>query len=168
MLRVTVLKSWYKSWYKNIWVQLLISSILLLVASPVLAQPLQIAQLLPTQAPETEVEAEVEASDADEAKIEEIAERFIDLIAAGQVEQARELLNPTLKAGWTLDQMQDDWDRLQRITGQYQRRVKTQVASGNLVLIDLEFEQATDNLFVIFDDQQRIQGVDFPLQLPRL
>jgi hypothetical protein len=137
-----------------------------------LAQPLQIAQLLPTQAPaqapETEVEAEVEASDADEAQIEEIAERFIDLIAAGQVEQARELLNPTLKAGWTLDQMQDDWDRLQRITGQYQRRVKTQVASGNLVLIDLEFEQATDNLFVIFDDQQQIQGVDFPLQLPRL
>ncbi len=168
MLRVTVLKSWYK----NIWVQLLVSSILLLVASPVLAQPLQIAQLLPTQAPaqapETEVEAEVEASDADEAQIEEIAERFIDLIAAGQVEQARELLNPTLKAGWTLDQMQDDWDRLQRITGQYQRRVKTQVASGNLVLIDLEFEQATDNLFVIFDDQQQIQGVDFPLQLPRL
>jgi hypothetical protein len=36
------------------------------------------------------------------------------------------------------------------------------------VLVDLEFERAADNLLVIFDDQQQIQGVDFPLQLPRL
>jgi len=98
----------------------------------------------------------------------EIAERFIDLVAAGKFEEARQLLNPTLREGWTAAQMRDNWEYLQRVIGAYKGRTATHIADNNLVLVDLEFERAADNLLVIFDDQQQIQGVDFPLQLPRL
>lgn len=159
MFRATVLRSMSK----NNSVQKLVGMILLLTASPVLAQPLQIetspGSVSVDSAPQPELQAEFEAeSEAEseaEAEIAEIAEQFIDLVAAGKIAQARELLNPTLKAGWTLEQMQGDWDQLQRLTGSYQRRRQTQVVDGNLVLVDLEFERATDNLFVILTISSR-------------
>ncbi len=166
MFRATVLGCGFK----NNLVQKLIGLILLLTASPVLAQPLQITApsgSAPAVSP-PQPEPQPEPRLASEIALTEIAEQFIDLVATGKIAQARELLNPTLKAGWTLEQMQDEWDRLQQLTGSYQRRGQTQMIDGNLVLIDLEFERATDNLFVIFDDQQQIQGIDFPLQVPRL
>jgi hypothetical protein len=97
-----------------------------------------------------------------------ISEQFVDLIAAGEYEQARRMLNPVLREGWTAAQMRRNWESLQKIVGPYKGRSNTQVVDGNLVLVDLEFEQATDNLLIIFDEQQQIQGVDFPLQVPRV
>ncbi len=101
-------------------------------------------------------------------ELNQISERFVDLIAAGEFEQARRLLNPVLQQDWTAAQMRSNWENLQQIIGPYQQRSNTQIVDGNLVLIDLEFAKATDNLLIIFDDQRQIQGVDFPLQLPRL
>ncbi len=98
----------------------------------------------------------------------QIAEEFIDLVAQGQFDAARQLMNPTLQEGWTVAQMQENWSRLQEVIGSYQRRLNTEVVDEKLVLVNLEFEKATDNLLVIFDEQHQISGVDFPLQLPRL
>lgn len=102
------------------------------------------------------------------ATLNQISEEFVDLIAAGEFERARRLLNPVLREGWTAAQMRRNWESLQKVIGPYKGRTNTQVVDGNLVLVDLEFEQATDNLLIIFDDQQQIQGVDFPLQVPRV
>jgi len=126
-----------------------------LTISPAWAQPSK-PMIAQSSAPQTE------------ARMTEIAERFIDLVAAGKFEEARQLLNPTLREGWTAAQMRDNWEYLQRVIGAYKGRTATHIADNNLVLVDLEFERAADNLLVIFDDQQQIQGVDFPLQLPRL
>jgi hypothetical protein len=133
------------------------SSVLLLAltTSPALAQP-------------SEPMISQSSTSQSEARMTEIAERFIDLVAAGKYEESRRLLNPRLREGWTAAQIRDDWEQLQRVIGTYKDRTATHIADNNLVLVDLEFERAADNLLVIFDDQQQIQGVDFPLQLPRL
>lgn len=133
------------------------SSVLLLAltTSPALAQPSE-PMISQSSTPQSE------------ARMTEIAERFIDLVAAGKYEESRRLLNPRLREGWTAAQIRDDWEQLQRVIGAYKGRTATHIADNNLVLVDLEFERAADNLLVIFDDQQQIQGVDFPLQLPRL
>ena len=133
------------------------SSVLLLAltTSPALAQPSE-SIISQSSTPQSE------------ARMTEIAERFIDLVAAGKYEESRRLLNPRLREGWTAAQIRDDWEQLQRVIGAYKDRTATHIADNNLVLVDLEFERAADNLLVIFDDQQQIQGVDFPLQLPRL
>ena len=133
------------------------SSVLLLAltTSPALAQPSE-SIISQSSTPQSE------------ARMTEIAERFVDLVAAGKYEESRRLLNPRLREGWTAAQIRDDWEQLQRVIGTYKDRTATHIADNNLVLVDLEFERAADNLLVIFDDQQQIQGVDFPLQLPRL
>jgi Protein of unknown function (DUF3887) len=155
LFKATVLWPWLGSRWSQKWLLSGLSGLLFVIAAaPTLAQ----AEL---SAPQTAVSQT-------NAQITEIAEQFVDLVTAGKFEQAQQLLNPRLREGWTIDQMQDDWTRLQRITGDYKRRTATRVIDSTLVLIDLEFEQAADNMFVIFDDQQQIQGVDFPLQIPRL
>lgn len=155
MFKATVLWPWLGSrWSQKWFLSGLFGLLFVIAAAPTLAQ----AEL---SAPQT-------AASQTNAQITKIAEQFVDLVTAGKFEQAQQLLNPRLREGWTIDQMQDDWTRLQRITGDYKRRTATRVIDSTLVLIDLEFEQAADNMFVIFDDQQQIQGVDFPLQIPRL
>lgn len=98
----------------------------------------------------------------------QIAEEFVDLVAQGRFDTARLLMNPTLREGWTVAEMQDNWAQLQKVMGGYQQRLTTEVVDEKLVLVNLQFERAADNLLVIFDDQHQISGVDFPLQLPRL
>lgn len=122
----------------------------------------------PSLPPPANPSLNLDRSNATTASLAATSEQFVDLIAAGKFEQARRLLNPVLQQGWTTAQMRQNWQSLQTIIGSYKGRSNTQVVDGNLVLIDLEFENATDNLLIIFDDQQQIQGVDFPLQVPRV
>ena len=151
-----------------------ISSLVLpiaLIAAPAVAQSPKLPagsapQASPTQASPTQA-APPQISPQVKRQVTAVAEQFIDLVAAGEFEQAHQLLNPTLQAGWTVAQMQSDWLGLQRITGRYASRTETQVIDDSLVLINLKFQNVNDNLLVIFDDQQQIRGIDFPLQIPR-
>jgi Protein of unknown function (DUF3887) len=137
------------------WISSLILPIALIV-TPAFAQPSK-----PAASPPSQVASPVKS------QLTAVAEQFIDLVAAGQFEQAHQLLNPTLREGWTRAQMQSDWLSLQRITGSYAGRTETQVVDDSLVLITLKFQNVNDDLLIIFDQHQQIRGVDFPLQILR-
>lgn len=131
---------------------------LIAASAPAFAQP----RPTPPQTPQV-----LPAAPSVETQVTAIAEQFIDLVASGEFEQAHQMLNPTLREGWTVAQMRDDWRNLQRITGRYSARTGTEIIDSSLVLVNLKFQKVEDNMLVIFDDQQQIRGVDFPLQLPR-
>jgi hypothetical protein len=92
-----------------------------------------------------------------------IAERFLDLVASGQFAEARQYLHPELAAEWTPEVMQMRWQSFQDRTGQFVRRLDSRTID-QLVLITAEFTEVKDSVIFIFDDNQQITGIDFPLQ----
>jgi Protein of unknown function (DUF3887) len=129
-----------------------------------LSAPTQAAPRLHTQTPAA-------PASVDQAQVEattRTAEQFVDFVATGEFEKARQLMNPILRDGWSASQMREDWDDLQKVAGAYQKRLDTQWVDSDLVLVNLQFLRLSDNLLILFDEQGQISGVDFPLQLPRL
>lgn len=92
-----------------------------------------------------------------------IAEQFLDLVASGQFAEARQYLHPELAAEWTPEVMQMRWQSFQNRTGQFVQRLDSRTI-GQLVLITVEFTEVTDDAIFIFDGNQQITGIDFPLQ----
>jgi hypothetical protein len=62
------------------------------------------------------------------------------------------------------------WKDLEKVAGTFQGIRGALVASSNgdqqLVLVTTQFSRLTDNLFVIFDRDGHIVGVDFPRAAP--
>lgn len=134
-----------------------------------LSAPVQAAPLLQAQSPRSPQSTSAPA--ADQAQVEattRTAEQFVDFVADGEFEKARQLMNPALREGWSAAQMRNNWDTLQKVAGAYQKRLDTEWVDTNLVLVNLQFLRLSDNLLILFDEQGQIAGVDFPLQLPRL
>ncbi|MGH7999124.1 MAG: DUF3887 domain-containing protein, partial [Brasilonema sp.] len=100
--------------------------------------------------------------------IEAIAEESVNAIVKGDIVQARDNFSPKLKAEISPQQMRQQWQERQQITGKFKKIVKTQVIPGSqmgstdLVLVTIEFEKVTDDMFFIFDRNKQIVGVDFP------
>jgi len=92
-----------------------------------------------------------------------IAEQFLDLVASGQFVEARQYLHPVLADEWTPEVMQTRWQSFQDRTGGFVRRLDSRTID-QLVLITVEFTEVTDDAIFIFDGNQRITGIDFPLQ----
>lgn len=145
----------------------------LLISNRVGATPLLLAQPMqaqPIQARPMQAQPIVEAAPVDQMQEtrSRTAEQFVDFVADGEFEKARQLLNPALREGWSVAQMRNNWDTLQKVAGAYQQRLDTEWIDENLVLVNLQFLQLSDNMLILFDSQGQIAGVDFPLQLPRL
>jgi hypothetical protein len=57
---------------------------------------------------------------------------------------------------------------LLKVTGPYKEQVGYEVRKGtdgdgvDVVLVTLQFEKVTEDLFLVFDDQKQIVSVDFP------
>jgi hypothetical protein len=100
--------------------------------------------------------------------IEEIATQFVDALAAGDYRKARGYLHPLLKAEAFPQKVQQEWEEMLKLTGPYKQQVGYQVRKGSdmdgvdVVLVTLQFEKATQDLFLVFDDQKQIVNIDFP------
>jgi hypothetical protein len=94
---------------------------------------------------------------------ETIAEQFIDLIFSAQYDEALEYLHPVLQEATLENSLEQRVERFQRVTGAFQARLDAQVVE-NVVLVTTEFENVTDTIVIIFDENGLITGVDFPLQ----
>lgn len=93
------------------------------------------------------------------------AEKFVDLLIAGQYSQARALLYPDLQSQWSPAAIEQIWLELQQTTGPAQKRLSsrsTESVGAELVFVEVQFEKTTDKLLVIFNQNQEIVGVDFP------
>lgn len=101
--------------------------------------------------------------------IEEIAEQSVEAIDQGDLIKARDNFTPALKAEISPQNLQKQWQAIEELAGPFKRIVKSEVRMGqtvddpNLILVTIEFEKVTDDMFFIFDQKKQIIGVDFPI-----
>lgn len=92
-----------------------------------------------------------------------IAEQAVKLLASQQYEEVRLSLHPDLRALVSAADLQQQWQQLLAVQGAYRRIVNTrsaQVYDGSIVIVTAAFEQGSEDLLVIFNDQQQIVGFD--------
>jgi Protein of unknown function (DUF3887) len=109
------------------------------------------------------VAAEVESPSivAQDPDIQATAEKFVDALAVDDIEGARALVNPLVKKDWSEAMMRQSWQDLLAITGAFQERLSARVEDG-VVIVNIQFENMTKDVIVIFDESGQITGFDFP------
>lgn len=103
-------------------------------------------------------------SDQSESKV---AIQFVKALADGQYISARSFLSLDLQKELSAAALQQKWQELQQLTGNFVRVKRAVEASRNstdkLILVLTEFNRLTDTLFVVMGPQNQINGVDFPI-----
>jgi hypothetical protein len=96
-----------------------------------------------------------------------VAASFVTALAGGQYITARSFLSLTLQKDISPAALQQKWQELQQLTGNFVAVKKAveanSTANARLVLVVTAFNRLTDNLYVILDDKNQIVGVDFPI-----
>lgn len=132
------------------------------VAGRLLALPsmvLLVGGMLPGEAIATDVASP--ALVAQNADTQAIAEMFVDALAAGDIEGAREFVNPLVKKDWSESAMRQDWQDVLAMAGAFQNRLSSRV-ENEVVIITAQFENKTSDIFVIFDESGQVTGFDIP------
>ncbi len=99
--------------------------------------------------------------------IETIAREFIEDIANGEYAEARAFLHPFLKKTIFSRQIQMGWEKVIAQNGDFKEIKDTRVRLGSsidntdIVVMDLEFSRASEQIVVIFDSSRSIIGLDF-------
>ena len=105
--------------------------------------------------------------DRSDVAASKVATSFVTTLAGGQYISARSFLSLGLQKEISPAALQQKWQELQQLTGNFVRVKKAVEANSTptarLVLVVTEFNRLTDNLFVILDSHNDIVGVDFPI-----
>ena len=95
-----------------------------------------------------------------------VAEQFVRALSTGNFITAHSFLSPDFQKDITPQALQAKWLNLQRITGLFQQMGRVVEAEStpdsHLVLVNVQFNRLSDNLFVILDANNQVTGVDFP------
>jgi hypothetical protein len=95
-----------------------------------------------------------------------VAEQFVRALSTGNFITAHSFLSPQFQKDVTPAALQVKWLGLQRLTGQFVRVGRVVEAESTpearLVLVNVQFNRLSDNLFVIMDANNEVTGVDFP------
>jgi len=106
--------------------------------------------------------------DVSDQPAEEVARRFMQALIEGRYVYAVSFLNPDLQTEIPPGSLQQKWQNLQRLTGNFVRVRKINRSEHTpdmkLVMVTTEFTRLTDNLYVILDSANEIIGVDFPTE----
>jgi hypothetical protein len=102
------------------------------------------------------------------AKVEEIAENFVNALISKNYATARGYLSPLLKIEFFPEKVQTRWEQLLKQTGAVKKIIGIQVNRGDqpqkldVVSVTIEFKKVTEDLIIIFDADKQIVGVNFP------
>lgn len=95
-----------------------------------------------------------------------VAEQFVQAITSGNFITAQSFLSPDFQKEITPQALQDKWFNLQRLAGSFVRLGRVveaeKTADVRLVLVNVQFNRLSDNLFVILNSANQITGLDFP------
>jgi hypothetical protein len=96
----------------------------------------------------------------------EVALNFVKALSSGNFITAESFLSPDFQKDIPPAALQSKWLGLQRETGTFVRVGRAVEAESTpearLVLVNVEFNRLTDNLYVILNANNQIVGVDFP------
>lgn len=144
------------TWIRNLWL-LLIPVLFLPVGSTK-------AQFIPSEVfPNEELAQQSTQPSGEQRNISAIAEQAIRALAAQQYEQVRVNLHPDLQEAISAEDLQQQWQKLLEQRGAFVRILRArpaQVFDGSIVLVTTAFEKGTEDLMVLFNDQQQIVGFD--------
>ncbi|MEO1211035.1 MAG: hypothetical protein AAFX78_16035 [Cyanobacteria bacterium J06638_20] len=93
---------------------------------------------------------------------EERAVEFIGLIFANQYDAALAYLHPLLRSGGE-EALAERAQEFEAQVGEFQEQQGVETVD-NVVLVSATFEEASDTIVVIFDEEGLITGVDFPIE----
>ena len=103
---------------------------------------------------------------ADEAS-SQVALNFVKSLSNGQYISARSYLSLDLQKEISPERLQQKWQELQQLTGNFVKVTKAveanSTSTAKLVMVVTQFNRLTDSLFVILDASNTITGVDFPI-----
>ena len=98
--------------------------------------------------------------------ISKVALQFVQAVSTGNFITAQSFLSPEVQKELTPAVLQAKWFELQRETGsfvQVGRAVEAEsTPDTRLVLVNVQFNRLSDNLYVILNGENQITGVDFP------
>jgi hypothetical protein len=104
--------------------------------------------------------------DANDAPAEAVVRDFVTALARGQYISASSFFSPAMQEEISQASLQARWQRLQRLTGNFDRIVRVSRAENTpemkLVIVTIRFNRLTDNLFVVLDNRNQIINVNFP------
>ena len=96
----------------------------------------------------------------------QVALQFVQAVSTGNFITAQSFLSPGAQEELTPAVLQSKWLELQRETGTFVkvgRAVEAETTPDTrLVLVNVQFNRLTDNLYVILNGENQITGVDFP------
>lgn len=119
----------------------------------------------PVQSQEVEQVAQltsVSNAQLEQAKVK--AEKFINSLGNQEFERSRADLNPSLRAEWPANKIQQQWQRLLKDTGSFKKVLNsrtTEALGDYLVIVTVEFEDITNDLLVTLNGNQQIIALDF-------
>lgn len=99
--------------------------------------------------------------------IETIAQRFVEDIAEGNYSEARGFLHPFLKESIFSTQIETEWNQIIAQNGDFKGikdmrvRLGSSIDSTDIVVMDLQFNRADEQIVIIFDSSRSIIGLDF-------
>lgn len=99
--------------------------------------------------------------------IEQIAENFVNALANKDFARARGYLHPYLKVELFPQEIEQKWNAQIEQIGTLKRIVRLNTRTGStadntdVVIVTIEFAKSTQDMFIIFDENRRIVGVDF-------
>lgn len=100
--------------------------------------------------------------------LEEIALEVVNSLANSKFDTARSYLHPFLKKDIFPEQVQSKWEQLQKENGNFQKIIGTNIRRGSsldnadIVFVTIQFAKNTQDLLIMFNNNKRIIGVDFP------
>ncbi len=124
----------------------------LVSSSPLLALP---------QAPSPVYLAESETAPITPGQLQANAEAFVDALFAQEFDQAWTYLAPQTQSENPPRVLMRKSRAFIKQTGEFQQRLSSRVA-GEIVVVNIKFANVTDDLILIFDNQGKIFGIDFP------
>lgn len=130
---------------KNQFSVFLLSAILTTGVAPVYAAPLM--------SPSSQVIAQADAR-------EKIAAEFIDMLVKGDTRNAIEQYDSMAQENITPQSLGQLWDDLINETGPFQKQAGIR-SEGNIVIVSCEFEKSKRDLFITFNDANKITGLDY-------
>jgi len=97
-----------------------------------------------------------------------VAAQFMQAISTGQFITAHSFLSPQFQKDITPQALQAKWLNLQRITGSFVKLGRVVEAENTpdarLMLVNVQFNRLSDNVFVILNASNQVTGVDFPAE----
>jgi len=100
--------------------------------------------------------------------VDRIAKNVVQALAENDFVRARGYLSALLKTEIFPQQVQSKWKELLKSTGAFKKIKEIIVVPGSMgnqtdvVLVTVEFAKITEDIFVIFDQNRRVVGIDVP------